>query len=202
MHYIHVLQREGDPHFGSPQHMVYLVDALVASGYLVAVVDCHHMFEDVKSWLRKDDMMCSPREYKGEEESSFFYMNRDESNVILHGFWDDLGDWLRLNSDKGKSDELFIVPFITHDDIHELVTQEPKSFPLKANLVLAVNQKYQELRRIIHRINAYQYSEATIKWFLNSGRIDVLSRHKDRNVKTEEAVIDFDCALRESYVKS
>ena len=202
MKYIHVLQREGDPHFGSLQHLVHLVDTLVTNGSLVAVVDCHHIYEDVKHWLRKDDTMYSPKELTEDEQAPIFYMNREESGVILHGFWDELDNWLHANKDKGKSDELFIVPFTTHEDIHDLVTQEPKSCLLKPNLVLAINQKYQELHRIMQRISSYEYSEATIKWFSNNGRMDVLTRHRDRNVKTEDIVVDFDRVLRESYAKT
>ena len=190
MKYIHVLHRERGSYFGSLQHMIHLAEALTAKGYMVAVIDYHHMFADGSNWTLTESNLI--------DKNLMFYVNREDNSVGIEQFWTDLEEWSVLYDRSVKSKEVFIFVFTTHADIHDLSMHVPKSYPLKPNLVMAKAPKYPEVFRLIQRIDSYTFSEAVIKWMPENGRTEVLSMHKDRNLLDQDIVREFELLLRQT----
>lgn len=193
MKYIHVLDRERDSYFGSLLHMTHLVEALTYRGYLVAVIDYHHMFEDGMKW--------ESHNLKELDENYLFILNREEGSASICNFWTELEEWVKKTELDLKTRDIFIFSFTTQTDIHDLSVCEPSIYPLKPNLVMSKPPRYPELYKIFQRLDSYAFSEAVIKWFPNNARTDVLSRHKDRKILSERMVNVFELALRESENK-
>ena len=194
MKYVHVLDRERDPYFGSLLHMMHLVESLTCREYAVVVIDYHHMFEDSMRWQNQ--------QVHHLDENYMYLINRDAESPAIWSLWEDLEDWIKRDGFELKSRDIFIFSFTTQTDIRELCFSEPENYPLYPNLVMAKSPKYPELYQIMQRLDSYSFSEAVIKWFPNNDRTEVLSKYKDRNILSEQMVNIFEIALRESETKN